>query len=492
MTVVLKDRSGGTAYSTAPFGTGPLMLSNSLITYQSVDSIGNNNTFYYLARHRTENYWEVGVGTVILGGPFPVINRTLVYDGTDGPSVLVSFPAGFVDVISVFPAALLGGVQSNVVGPPSSTPGAAVVFADTLGSQLAEGPQFARTGVSIAPLTGPAGHISPAVLPHSGVSVGTYGSATELVEFTVTVDGRITGVIRHPFAVSTLGALTSVEASAASLLGVITTGTRASIYIDRTAADAVYFPQTSAAALQTQVNNVSAAITSINGATARLGANNTFTATNTFNGAASFTAVTSVSVLQASGAAQFNAVTSVSTLSASGPFTGNNTVQLNAVTSVSVLRASGIFTANADAQFNAVTSVSVLRASGAVAFNGATSVSTVSGGGTFAIRAGTWTPPVQLTDATSIAVNMALSNDFFVTLGGNRTVEAPTNCQPGQGGLIFVHQDGTGGRTLAWNSVWRFPSSTAPTITATSSSRDAIAYEVYTSTIIVASPIQAV
>lgn len=462
MTVVLKDRCGGTAYSTAPFGTGPLTLSNSLITYQSVDSIGNNNTFYYLARHRTENYWEVGVGTVILGGPFPVINRTTVFDGTNGPDVLVTFPAGYVDVISVFPAALLDGIQSTVVGPPSSTPGAAAVFADTLGSQLAEGPQFARTGVSIAPITGPAGHLSPAVLPHSGVSVGTYGSASETVEFTVTIDGRITGATRYPIDVSALGAITSIEASAASLLGVALVGRGASIYIDRTAADAVYFPQTSAAALQTQVNNVSAALTSVN------------TALGTSIGVIN-SAITSINAAHTS---TNSAVVSVQTA-----LTSTNTATAR-------LGAANVFTAAND--FRGVTSVSVLRAGGAVALNGATSVSTVSGGGTFAIRAGTWTPPVQLTDATSIAVNLALSNDFFVTLGGNRTVEAPTNAQPGQGGTIFVHQDGTGGRTLAWNSVWRFPSSTAPTITATSSSRDAIAYEVYTSTIIIASPIQAV
>lgn len=453
MTVVLKDRCGGTAYSTAPFGTGPLTLSNSLITYQSVDSIGNNNTFYYLARHRTEDYWEVGTGTVILGGPFPVINRTTVFDGTNGPSVLVSFPAGFIDVISVFPAALLDGVQSTMVGPPSSPPGAAAIFADATGSLLAVGPQFARTGVSIAPITGPAGHISPAVIPHTGVSAGIYGSATELVQFTVTVDGRITDVVRHPFTVSTLGALTSVEASAASLLGVTITGTQASIYIDRTAADAVYFPQTSAAALQTQVNTVSAALTSVNAA---LG-----TSIGTANAA-----ITSINA----------AVVSVQ-----GALTSTNAATAR-------LGAANVFTAAND--FRGVTSVSVLRAGGAVALNGATSVSTVSGGGTFAIRAGTWTPPVQLTDATSIAVNMALSNDFFVTLGGNRTIEAPTNCQPGQGGVIFIHQDGTGNRTLAWNqSVWKFPSSTAPTLTSTSSSRDAVAYEVYTSTIIVAAAI---
>ena len=39
---------------------------------------------------------------------------------------------------------------------------------------------------------------------------------------------------------------------------------------------------------------------------------------------------------------------------------------------------------------------------------------------------------VTVTDAACISVNFALSNNFLVTLGGNRTLKAPTNCTVGQ------------------------------------------------------------
>lgn len=59
------------------------------------------------------------------------------------------------------------------------------------------------------------------------------------------------------------------------------------------------------------------------------------------------------------------------------------------------------------------------------------------------------TPPVALADATTVATNAALGNHFRVTLGGNRTLGAPTNPVDGQKGLWELIQDGTGNRTLA-------------------------------------------
>lgn len=58
-------------------------------------------------------------------------------------------------------------------------------------------------------------------------------------------------------------------------------------------------------------------------------------------------------------------------------------------------------------------------------------------------------PPVALVDAATIATNAALGNLFRVTLGGNRTLGAPTNPVDGQRVLWEITQDGIGGRTLA-------------------------------------------
>lgn len=92
-----------------------------------------------------------------------------------------------------------------------------------------------------------------------------------------------------------------------------------------------------------------------------------------------------------------------------------------------------------------------------------------------------------LTDAATIAVDMGTANNFSVTLAGNRTLGNPTNLLAGQSGVIFITQDATGSRTLAYSSFWDFPNGTAPTLTTTANAVDAIVYTVRTSTAIVAS-----
>jgi hypothetical protein len=85
---------------------------------------------------------------------------------------------------------------------------------------------------------------------------------------------------------------------------------------------------------------------------------------------------------------------------------------------------------------------------------------------------------VALTDGASITPDFALSNNWSVTLGGNRTLANPSNLTAGQSGTIVITQDGTGSRTLAYGSNWKFPGGTAPTLTTTASAVDVIAYYV--------------
>ena len=83
-----------------------------------------------------------------------------------------------------------------------------------------------------------------------------------------------------------------------------------------------------------------------------------------------------------------------------------------------------------------------------------------------------------LTDAASIATDLALSNNFAITLGGNRTLANPTNITAGQSGSIFITQDGTGSRTLAFGTNFKFVAGTAPTLSTAASSIDRIDYVV--------------
>jgi len=76
----------------------------------------------------------------------------------------------------------------------------------------------------------------------------------------------------------------------------------------------------------------------------------------------------------------------------------------------------------------------------------------------------------------TITLNMATANNISMTLTGSSTLANPTNLTAGQSGVIVITQDGTGGRTLAFGSSWKFPSGTAPTLTTAANSVDVIAY----------------
>ena len=87
-------------------------------------------------------------------------------------------------------------------------------------------------------------------------------------------------------------------------------------------------------------------------------------------------------------------------------------------------------------------------------------------------------PVVSLTDATSIALDMSTGNHFAVTLGGNRTLQNPTNAVAGQVGHIYVYQDGTGSRTLSFGDSYRFAKGAAPTMTTSINSTDLLVFSV--------------
>lgn len=85
-----------------------------------------------------------------------------------------------------------------------------------------------------------------------------------------------------------------------------------------------------------------------------------------------------------------------------------------------------------------------------------------------------------LTDGATITPDLADNSTFTVTLAGNRTMANPSNPVAGMTGSIFIVQDGTGSRTLAWGSYWDFTTGTAPTLTTTAGAVDRVDYIVRT------------
>jgi len=81
-----------------------------------------------------------------------------------------------------------------------------------------------------------------------------------------------------------------------------------------------------------------------------------------------------------------------------------------------------------------------------------------------------------LTDGSSIDWNAATQDVCKVTLGGNRTLNAPTNPTTGQFISLLVIQDGTGSRTLSFNAIYEFKEDTAPTLTTTAAKGDVFVF----------------
>jgi hypothetical protein len=81
-----------------------------------------------------------------------------------------------------------------------------------------------------------------------------------------------------------------------------------------------------------------------------------------------------------------------------------------------------------------------------------------------------------LTDAATISWDLSLNQVASVTLGGNRTLGAPTNMVDGATYILTIKQDATGSRTLAYNSAYKFPSGTAPVLSTAASAVDIITF----------------
>jgi len=79
-----------------------------------------------------------------------------------------------------------------------------------------------------------------------------------------------------------------------------------------------------------------------------------------------------------------------------------------------------------------------------------------------------------LTDGATVAWNVINSPVAKLTLGGNRTLSAPSGTTPISGQFIslLAIQDGTGSRTITWNAAYEFAADTAPTLTTTANLGD--------------------
>ena len=254
-----------------------------------------------------------------------------------------------------------------------------------------------------------------------------------------------------------------------------------------------------------------------NGFTLISGASGIFTAflsgdtiTGTSVQATNITGVTIVGTTTVSGATvtgtniqatNITGVTVIGTTTVSGATITGTSVQATNITGVTVIgttTVSGATVTGTSVQATNITGVTIVgttTVSGATVtgttgnfttLNATTISGTISGYGALD-TANVWTKGQRgeittLTDAATIAIDLADSNNFKVTLGGSRQLGNPSNMISGQSGAIWITQDATGSRTLNYDSYWDFAGGSAPTLTTSGTSVDCLVYAVQSST----------
>lgn len=94
---------------------------------------------------------------------------------------------------------------------------------------------------------------------------------------------------------------------------------------------------------------------------------------------------------------------------------------------------------------------------------------------------------VTLSYAATVVPDFSTGFNFSLTMGGNATLNNPTNAKEGQSGVIKIVQDATGSRTMSFGSAWIFGGGTDPSLSTGGGAVDYLFYVVESSTRIVAS-----
>jgi len=81
-----------------------------------------------------------------------------------------------------------------------------------------------------------------------------------------------------------------------------------------------------------------------------------------------------------------------------------------------------------------------------------------------------------LADAANIAWDLDDNQTSSLTIGGNRTLDNPTNMKNGATYILKITQDGTGGRTLAYGNAYLFPNGTAPVLSTAAGAVDVLTF----------------
>ena len=80
-----------------------------------------------------------------------------------------------------------------------------------------------------------------------------------------------------------------------------------------------------------------------------------------------------------------------------------------------------------------------------------------------------------MSDGATINWDVNSGNVATVTIAGNRTFAAPTNMVVGSL-ILKITQDGTGSRTITWNSAFKWSAGVAPVLSTAAGAVDVLSF----------------
>jgi hypothetical protein len=390
------------------------------------------------------------------------------------------------------------GIKMTVDGAVSSSipvSGVIAVSADQNFGTVSVSTAFVATGSAVFG-TLSATNIDADELLIAGVSAANVTQVAAVSALTSVNTAAVTSINT---VVANVSALTSVNTAAVTSINTVVAGVSA---LTKTNLDSITSINTVVAGVSALTSVNTAAVTSINTVIAAVSA---LTSVNTAAVTSINTVVAAVSALTKT---NLDSITSINTVVAGvSALTSVNTAAVTSINTV-ITDLSATMATSINNRTGAITSINTVITNlsatlatsigNRLALTGGTLTGIVSGTDFYvsAVAVGTNSllgkdihiekaavADIQtLTDGTNISVDLNAGQNFTVTLAGNRTLDNPTNCVAGQVGSIFVVQDGTGSRTLAYGTSWDFPAGEAPVLSTDADAIDRIDYIVHTST----------